>query len=48
MGLSFTTIPGSGSNGAIIHYHPERATCAKVEKSKMFLCDSGGQYRYVS
>jgi Xaa-Pro aminopeptidase len=43
--LSFATIAGSGANGAIIHYHPKKETCAAVEKSKMFLCDSGGQYR---
>jgi len=43
--LSFATIAGSGANGAIIHYHPKKETCATLEKSKMFLCDSGGQYR---
>lgn len=43
--LSFETIAGSGPNGAIIHYKPEKPTCAKIEISKMFLCDSGGQYR---
>jgi len=43
--LSFETIAGSGPNGAIIHYKPEKPTCAKIEGDKMFLCDSGGQYR---
>ena len=44
VGLSFDTIAGSGSNGAIIHYKPEPSSCAIVDPSKMFLCDSGGQY----
>ena len=45
MGLSFSTIAGSGANGAIIHYHPEEATCAKVDAKHLLLLDSGGQYR---
>jgi len=43
--LSFPTIAGSGPNGAIIHYRPQKESCAKVEKGKMFLVDSGAQYR---
>ncbi|KAG6545323.1 hypothetical protein Mapa_013172 [Marchantia paleacea] len=43
-GLSFSTISGVGSNGAIIHYHPELETCAEMQADSMYLCDSGGQY----
>ena len=45
MGLSFGTIAGSGSNGAIIHYHPVPESCAAVNKQRLLLLDSGGQYR---
>jgi Xaa-Pro aminopeptidase len=45
MGLSFDTISGSGSNGAIIHYKPEPETCAMISTKEMYLLDSGGQYR---
>ncbi|KAK9463993.1 peptidase M24, structural domain-containing protein [Lipomyces oligophaga] len=43
-GLSFPTISSAGSNGAIIHYQPEKSTCALVKKDLVYLCDSGGQY----
>lgn len=46
LGPSFDTIAGFGSNGAIIHYKPERDT-AKVlgtGEGAMFLLDSGAQY----
>ena len=43
-GASFPTIAGSGPNGAIIHYRPERGSCAKVTTTELFLLDSGGQY----
>ncbi|CEP01354.1 unnamed protein product (mitochondrion) [Plasmodiophora brassicae] len=43
-GLSFSTIPGSGPNGAIIHYHPTAQTKRPVTSNEMFLLDSGGQY----
>lgn len=45
VGLSFPTIAGFGSNGAIIHYRPEPSTCKKVDTSDLFLVDSGAQYR---
>ncbi|KAK9469521.1 peptidase M24, structural domain-containing protein [Lipomyces arxii] len=44
VGLSFPTISSAGSNGAIIHYQPEKNTCARVEKDKIYLCDSGAQF----
>ena len=43
-GLSFDTISSTGANGAIIHYKPEHDKCKVIEKSQMYLCDSGGQY----
>jgi len=44
VGLSFDTISSTGPNGAIIHYKPERSTCAIVDHNLIYLCDSGGQY----
>uniref|UniRef100_A0A2N9EDQ7 Xaa-Pro aminopeptidase P n=1 Tax=Fagus sylvatica TaxID=28930 RepID=A0A2N9EDQ7_FAGSY len=35
---------GSGANGAIIHYKPEKESCAVVDAKKLFLLDSGAQY----
>jgi len=43
--LSFATIFGVGPNAAIIHYKPEKATAAKLDVNKIFLLDSGAQYR---
>lgn len=44
VGLSFATISSSGSNGAIIHYKPEKETCKVIDPTQIYLCDSGGQY----
>lgn len=41
---SFSTIAGSGPNGAVIHYSAEEETCAMVNGNQVFLLDSGGQY----
>ena len=43
---SFDTIAGSGKNGAIIHYRAKKENCRTIRKSDIFLCDSGGQYKY--
>ena len=43
---SFYTIAGSGKNGAIVHYRATKNNSKKIDKSDIFLCDSGGQYRY--
>lgn len=43
-GLSFDTISGAGSNGAIIHYKPAKPTAAKITTTQLYLCDSGAQY----
>lgn len=43
-GLSFTTISGSGSNGAIIHYAVSNLTSKDITTRDMYLLDSGGQY----
>ncbi|XP_050392395.1 xaa-Pro aminopeptidase 1 [Patella vulgata] len=43
-GLSFNSISGVGSNGAIIHYSPSNITDKQITTSEMYLLDSGGQY----
>ena len=43
---SFNTIAGSGANGAIVHYRATKKTAKIISKKDVFLCDSGGQYRY--
>ena len=43
-GLSFDTISGSGPNGAIIHYKPEKPSAARITVDRLYLCDSGAQY----
>lgn len=44
VGLSFATISSTGSNGAIIHYKPEKGACKIIDPAQIYLCDSGGQY----
>ena len=43
---SFDTIAGSGKNGAIVHYRAKRKNSKTINKNDIFLCDSGGQYKY--
>ena len=43
---SFDTIAGSGKNGAIVHYRAKKENCKTIKKQDIFLCDSGGQYKY--
>lgn len=44
--LSFDTICGYASNGAIVHYSATEQTNKKVENKGLLLVDSGAQYRY--
>ena len=43
---SFNTIAGSGPNGAIVHYRASKKSNRKLNRKDIFLCDSGGQYKY--
>jgi Xaa-Pro aminopeptidase len=43
---SFETIAGAGENGAIVHYRAKKSSCRTIKKNDIFLCDSGGQYKY--
>ena len=43
---SFETIAGAGENSAIVHYRAKKESCRTIRKNDIFLCDSGGQYKY--
>jgi Xaa-Pro aminopeptidase len=43
---SFNTIAGAGANGAIVHYRATKKKTSIIKKNEIFLCDSGGQYKY--
>ena len=43
-GLSFTTISGSGPNGAIVHYRVTPESNRPLELGSLYLVDSGAQY----
>ena len=43
---SFKTIAGTGSNGAIVHYRASKKSTKIIKKNDIFLCDSGGQYKF--
>ena len=42
--LSFDTIAGAASNGAIVHYRPTERLKKRVEPDSLLLVDSGAQY----
>jgi Xaa-Pro aminopeptidase len=42
--LSFDTIAGAASNGAIVHYRPTQRLNKRSEKGSLLLVDSGAQY----
>ena len=42
--LSFDTIAGAASNGAIVHYRPTERLNRRAEAGSLLLVDSGGQY----
>ena len=43
--LSFETIPASGPNAALPHYHLPPKAGRRIKNGEIFLIDSGGQYR---
>ncbi len=43
-GESFPAIVGYEGNGAIVHYHPQPESAARVASRGLLLLDSGGQY----
>jgi len=43
---SFNTIAGAGKNGAIVHYRANKSNSKIIKTDDIFLCDSGGQYKY--
>jgi Xaa-Pro aminopeptidase len=42
--LSFDSISGAGSNGAVVHYRVTNSTNRPIKNNEIFLIDSGGQY----
>ena len=43
---SFSTIAGTGPNAALPHYIASKKSNKTIKKSDIFLCDSGGQYKF--
>lgn len=43
-GLSFETIAGYGTHGAVVHYEPTPETDIPLERRSLLLLDSGGHY----
>jgi Xaa-Pro aminopeptidase len=42
--ISFPTIAGAGTDGAIVHYRVTRKSNRRIVPGELFLIDSGGQY----
>jgi Xaa-Pro aminopeptidase len=42
--VSFPTIAGAGSDGAVVHYRVTRNSNRRIAPGELFLVDSGGQY----
>jgi len=42
--LSFDSISGAGSNGAVVHYKVTKSTNRPINNNEVFLIDSGAQY----
>ncbi len=42
--LSFDSISGAGSNGAVVHYRVTKSTNRPIQNNEIFLIDSGAQY----
>lgn len=45
MGNSFETISSTGANAAVIHYAPPEDGSSMIDPSKIYLCDSGSQFK---
>ena len=43
---SFNTIAGTGANAALPHYQATKKSNKIIKKNDIFLCDSGGQYKF--
>lgn len=43
-GDSFNTISSVGENASIIHYKPEKGSCATITAEEVYLCDTGAQF----
>ena len=46
--MSFETISAFADNAAIIHYQPTPETEKQIDKTSVYLVDSGGQYVYAA
>jgi len=47
-GVSFKSVSAFADNAAIIHYQPVPETNKQIDKTSVYLLDSGGQYMYAS